>query len=112
MAGRRRRLAAVRTAAVAAPGRRAAASAGCAPPPHVSSRASAGLSLLLQVGVFSATLPPEALEITRKFMNKPVRILVKRDELTLEVGRERLRLHAAAAFCMPWAELEQGAALV
>jgi len=39
----------------------------------------------LQVGVFSATLPPEALEITRKFMNKPVRILVKRDELTLEV---------------------------
>jgi superfamily II DNA/RNA helicase len=27
----------------------------------------------LQVGVFSATLPPEALEITRKFMNKPVR---------------------------------------
>lgn len=74
---------------------------------------------LMQVGVFSATLPPEALEITRKFMNKPVscsllmyleilycsacgrrscssmqaltaapmlqvRILVKRDELTLE----------------------------
>jgi translation initiation factor 4A len=36
------------------------------------------------VGVFSATLPPEALEITRKFMSKPVRILVKRDELTLE----------------------------
>lgn len=42
------------------------------------------LSSPLQVGVFSATLPPEALEITRKFMNKPVRILVKRDELTLE----------------------------
>eukprot|EP00239_Pterosperma_sp_CCMP1384_P003314 CAMPEP_0197844468 /NCGR_PEP_ID=MMETSP1438-20131217/1437_1 /TAXON_ID=1461541 /ORGANISM="Pterosperma sp., Strain CCMP1384" /LENGTH=411 /DNA_ID=CAMNT_0043455267 /DNA_START=99 /DNA_END=1334 /DNA_ORIENTATION=- len=38
----------------------------------------------LQVGVFSATMPPEALEIPRKFMNKPVRILVKRDELTLE----------------------------
>merc|ERR1711971_948608 len=38
----------------------------------------------LQVGVFSATMPPEALEITRKFMNQPVRILVKRDELTLE----------------------------
>lgn len=29
-------------------------------------------SLARQVGVFSATLPPEALEITRKFMNKPV----------------------------------------
>ncbi|XP_059310722.1 eukaryotic initiation factor 4A-6-like, partial [Lycium ferocissimum] len=42
------------------------------------------LPLKIQVGVFSATLPPEALEITRKFMNKPVRILVKRDELTLE----------------------------
>jgi len=38
----------------------------------------------IQVGVFSATMPPEALEITRKFMKKPVRILVKRDELTLE----------------------------
>merc|ERR1712205_217364 len=38
----------------------------------------------LQVGMFSATMPPEALEITRKFMNQPVRILVKRDELTLE----------------------------
>ena len=38
----------------------------------------------IQVGVFSATMPPEALEITHKFMNKPVRILVKRDELTLE----------------------------
>ena len=30
----------------------------------------------VQVGVFSATLPPEALEITRKFMNKPVRALL------------------------------------
>ncbi|CAL9095456.1 unnamed protein product [Musa textilis] len=29
-------------------------------------------------------MPPEALEITKKFMNRPVRILVKRDELTLE----------------------------
>ncbi|KAE8676015.1 Eukaryotic initiation factor 4A-6 [Hibiscus syriacus] len=38
----------------------------------------------IQVGVFSATMPPEALEITRKLMNKPVRVLVKRDELTLE----------------------------
>jgi len=38
----------------------------------------------VQVGLFSATMPPEALEITRRFMNNPVRILVKRDELTLE----------------------------
>ena len=32
----------------------------------------------------SATLPHEVLEMTRKFMTDPVRILVKRDELTLE----------------------------
>jgi len=38
----------------------------------------------VQVGLFSATMPPEALDITRRFMNDPVRILVKRDELTLE----------------------------
>jgi ATP-dependent RNA helicase len=38
----------------------------------------------LQVVVVSATLPHEVLEMTTKFMNDPVRILVKRDELTLE----------------------------
>jgi len=42
----------------------------------------------LQVGLFSATLPPEALDLTRKFMNKPVRILINRDELTLEGIRQ------------------------
>eukprot|EP00274_Cyanoptyche_gloeocystis_P007382 CAMPEP_0196653098 /NCGR_PEP_ID=MMETSP1086-20130531/2688_1 /TAXON_ID=77921 /ORGANISM="Cyanoptyche gloeocystis , Strain SAG4.97" /LENGTH=435 /DNA_ID=CAMNT_0041984107 /DNA_START=31 /DNA_END=1338 /DNA_ORIENTATION=- len=38
----------------------------------------------IQVGLFSATMPQEVLEITQKFMRDPVRILVKRDELTLE----------------------------
>jgi len=38
----------------------------------------------IQVCLFSATMPTDALEITEKFMNKPVRILVKKDELTLE----------------------------
>jgi len=38
----------------------------------------------VKVGLFSATMPAEALELTQKFMNKPIRILVKRDELTLE----------------------------
>eukprot|EP01095_Lingulamoeba_sp_RSL-Kostka_P001698 TRINITY_DN1248_c0_g2_i1.p1 TRINITY_DN1248_c0_g2~~TRINITY_DN1248_c0_g2_i1.p1 ORF type:complete len:405 (+),score=153.91 TRINITY_DN1248_c0_g2_i1:76-1290(+) len=38
----------------------------------------------LQVVLVSATLPPQILEMTDNFMNKPVRILVKRDELTLE----------------------------
>lgn len=37
-----------------------------------------------QVVLVSATLPVEVLDMTRKFMNDPVRILVKRDELTLE----------------------------
>jgi ATP-dependent RNA helicase len=38
----------------------------------------------LQVVLVSATLPHEILEMTNKFMTDPVRILVKRDELTLE----------------------------
>jgi translation initiation factor 4A len=38
----------------------------------------------IQVCLFSATLPDEILEISQKFMRDPVRILVKRDELTLE----------------------------
>jgi len=38
----------------------------------------------VQVGLFSATMPTEVLEITRHFMRDPVRILVKKDELTLE----------------------------
>ncbi len=37
-----------------------------------------------QVVLVSATLPVDVLEMTRQFMNDPVRILVKRDELTLE----------------------------
>lgn len=39
---------------------------------------------LTQVVILSATLPHEILEITSKFMSEPIRILVKRDELTLE----------------------------
>nr|VDD45680.1 unnamed protein product [Brassica oleracea] len=38
----------------------------------------------LQVCLVSATLPHEILEMTSKFMTEPVKILVKRDELTLE----------------------------
>nr|XP_023917744.1 eukaryotic initiation factor 4A-3 isoform X2 [Quercus suber] len=39
---------------------------------------------VLQVCLISATLPHEILEMTNKFMTDPIRILVKRDELTLE----------------------------
>ncbi|KAL3777479.1 hypothetical protein ACHAW5_007453 [Stephanodiscus triporus] len=41
-----------------------------------------------QVVLVSATLPPDVLEMTRRFMNDPVRILVKRDELSLEGIRQ------------------------
>jgi ATP-dependent RNA helicase len=37
-----------------------------------------------QVVVVSATLPQEVLSMTETFMNDPIKVLVKRDELTLE----------------------------
>ena len=37
-----------------------------------------------QVVLLSATMPAEVLEVTKKFMREPIRILVKKDELTLE----------------------------
>lgn len=37
-----------------------------------------------QVVLLSATMPRDVLEVTTKFMRNPVRILVKKDELTLE----------------------------
>ncbi len=41
-----------------------------------------------QVVVISATLPYEVLAMTEAFMNEPVKVLVKRDELTLEGIRQ------------------------
>jgi len=38
----------------------------------------------VQVVLLSATLPHDVLEMTSKFMTDPVRVLVKRDELTLD----------------------------
>jgi translation initiation factor 4A len=38
----------------------------------------------VQVCLFSATMPLDVLEVTTNFMRDPVRILVKKDELTLE----------------------------
>lgn len=37
-----------------------------------------------QVVLLSATMPADVLEVTKKFMRDPIRILVKKDELTLE----------------------------
>ena len=48
----------------------------------------------------SATLPHEVLEMTHKFMSEPLRVLVKRDELTLEARpRHRLASHHLKDFC-------------
>jgi len=42
----------------------------------------------IQVNLFSATVPVEVLEVTTRFMRDPVRILVKKEELTLEGIRQ------------------------
>jgi translation initiation factor 4A len=42
----------------------------------------------VQVALFSATMPPDILDLTSKFMRDPIRILVKNDELTLEGIRQ------------------------
>jgi len=39
---------------------------------------------MVQCTIFSATMPLEVLEVTQKFMRDPIKILVKKDELTLE----------------------------
>lgn len=41
-----------------------------------------------QVVLLSATMPTDVLEVTKKFMREPVRILVKKEELTLEGIRQ------------------------
>ena len=38
----------------------------------------------VQCAIFSATMPLEVLEVTKKFMRDPIRILVKKEELTLD----------------------------
>lgn len=42
----------------------------------------------VQVALFSATMPQDILELTTRFMRDPKRILVKKDELTLEGIRQ------------------------
>eukprot|EP00042_Codosiga_hollandica_P037580 m.298062 g.298062 ORF g.298062 m.298062 type:complete len:397 (+) comp55173_c0_seq1:48-1238(+) len=41
-----------------------------------------------QVVLLSATMPAEVLDVTKKFMRNPIRILVKKEELTLEGIRQ------------------------
>ncbi|CAG2113975.1 unnamed protein product, partial [Medioppia subpectinata] len=42
------------------------------------------LNQTIQVILLSATMPAEVLEVTKRFMREPIRILVKKEELTLE----------------------------
>merc|ERR1719201_543174 len=42
----------------------------------------------VQVCLFSATMPVEILNMTKRFMRNPVRILVKKEQLTLEGIRQ------------------------
>jgi translation initiation factor 4A len=42
----------------------------------------------IQVILLSATMPADVLEVTKRFMREPIRILVKKEELTLEGIRQ------------------------
>jgi len=42
----------------------------------------------IQVILLSATMPDDVLEVTTRFMREPIRILVKKEELTLEGIRQ------------------------
>ena len=42
----------------------------------------------MQVILLSATMPTDVLEVTKRFMRDPIRILVKKEELTLEGIRQ------------------------
>ncbi|CAF0740616.1 unnamed protein product [Brachionus calyciflorus] len=57
----------------------------------------------IRVNLLSATMPAEVLEVTKKFMRNPIRILVKKEELTLEETLcdiyETLTITQAVIFC-------------
>lgn len=49
--------------------------------------------------LLSATMPAEVLEVTKKFMRDPVRILVKKEELTLE-GIKQFYINVEREVCV------------
>lgn len=55
---------------------------------------------LLQVVLLSATMPADVLEVTKKFMRDPIRILVKKEELTLE-GIKQFYINVEREVCNP-----------
>lgn len=46
------------------------------------------LQRIFQVVLLSATMPVDVLDVTNRFMRNPIRILVKKEELTLEGIRQ------------------------
>lgn len=46
------------------------------------------LDRTVQIGLFSATMPPELFKLTKKFVTDPVKIIVKSEDLTLEGIRQ------------------------
>ena len=49
----------------------------------------------------SATMPAEVLEVTTRFMREPIRILVKKEELTLEGIRQVRKAVSASSSLFP-----------
>jgi translation initiation factor 4A len=48
----------------------------------------------IQIGLFSATMPPECQELSDKFMSRPIKILVKAEQLTLQgIAQYYIRLN-------------------
>lgn len=48
----------------------------------------------IQIGLFSATMPPECQELSDKFMSQPIKILVKAEQLTLQgIAQYYIRLN-------------------
>ena len=56
------------------------------------------VTLLSKVILLSATMPTDVLEVTNKFMREPIRILVKKEQLTLEGTQDSLRIPANLSY--------------
>lgn len=57
----------------------------------------------VQVVLLSATMPADVMDVTTKFMRKPITILVKKEELTLEgTWCTSLVLLTEVVYQIPW----------
>ena len=57
--------------------------------------------LFIQVILLSATMPSDVLEVTKRFMRDPIRILVKKEELTLEgIKQFYVQVEKEVSVCM------------